>query len=138
MNPIHCQDCGAYYEARRQDAKYCPSCRLLRILTYANRAYTRSKRCQDCRKLYRPACVPDKRRICGECGEHHETQKHRSTGRPTWIDCPVCKRIDVLPYERVSVCQRCVVDPKGRAVVIAALRRGQARRLRDNSTKGQQ
>lgn len=114
---INCADCEDEYVAGRKDAKYCPSCRLLRVLVYTAGRFGK-KKCRVCKAEYRPSSTKDLR-YCPAC----EPQKHSATT----VQCRMCKATRPA-HERVEVCTFCVKGVDSQPKVIKALRVGQRKR----------
>lgn len=123
---INCADCGGEYEASRKDAKYCPSCRLLRVLLYTAGRFGK-KKCRVCKAEYRPSSTKDLR-YCADCQPPSPTAKT--------ITCAICKMSNAA-HERVAVCTGCVKGVETQAKVIRALKRGRQKR-KDRATAERQ
>lgn len=117
---ITCEDCHGPYTASRSDARRCPSCRLLRILTYTA-ARCGHRACRACGEQYAPFRRND--RLCAAC----EPQKHDI---PV-VTCIICKR-DAPRFERLTVCCGCVKGTETQPLVIRALQKGQESRKSTN------
>jgi hypothetical protein len=121
---LDCADCGATANAGRKDARYCPSCRLLRVLAHSDRLKKTRAKCRTCETAFRPLAKGDYSH-CGICAP----QRHDLPVRP----CSLCKVPTRLPYPGVAVCLPCLKDPTTRPRVTEALRRGQAQRRDANA-----
>lgn len=120
MSQAKCEDCGTSIDHRRNTAKYCASCALLRVLLWSGSTWKRAKRCGGCNALYRPLQFKE-RRLCGRC-------LHRVTvTQPHPDPCAFCKGEVRSPYN-VPACLACLKDPKVRLRVVASLSKGQDRR----------
>ena len=81
MRKVTCQNCGANFEAQRKDAKWCPSCKVLkRRETW--RVYAQEHKynaCPNCggRKFY-------KRHLCQTCENKRRGEYQKREGNPNW------------------------------------------------------
>lgn len=120
---IKCDDCGADHVVSRRDGKYCPPCRLLRVLLYSSaHGGTARRRCKACGRPFLPMHRKDFR-LCGHCMPARTDAKT--------ADCRVCREHRPM-VDGVPVCRPCLKDPKHQPTVIAALQRGQAQRKEAN------
>jgi hypothetical protein len=121
---LDCADCLEPTAAGRKDAKYCRSCALLRVLTYAAKLPRTAPKCRICGAKFRPLHNKD----YSVCGQHDYVT---TTTQPI-SPCAFCKT-PTPPYRGVSVCLPCLKDPQTRPRVVSALERGQALRKARNT-----
>lgn len=118
---LTCTDCGAPHEVGRKDARYCPSCRLLKNLEWAAAKYKRSRRCRACGQPFRPFRPLNRdTNTCGACME-------RADRRDPMLDCALCGRA-TAGTDDVGVCLACTKSPDAQPRLIKALRKGQRER----------
>lgn len=117
---ITCADCSALHVAGRKDAKYCPSCRLLRVLLAAPLS-GKGRRC-SCGRRFWPQQKTDWG--CSVCRQHKGDS----------VDCAFCKRPGPppLPKSPVRACLHCVKGIKSKPNVVGGLRNGQRDRRKKN------
>jgi hypothetical protein len=118
---LTCQECGVPHEVIRKDAKWCPSCRLLRNLEWAVAKFKRARRCRSCGELYRPFRPLNRdAATCGACIE-------RADRRDPVHTCPLCRR-GTAGVDGVPVCWHCVKSPDFQPKLLKALRKGRRER----------
>lgn len=109
MRTISCADCGAEYETRRTNTKYCRVCRTYRDLMFLG---DRSKTCIECDKQFLPLTKKDL--LCGACGSFLAKAVHG--------DCSLCgEKTEHLLHDSIKVCRRCATDPEKRVTLLRAL-----------------
>ena len=88
---LSCQRCGKEFEARRKDAKYCPSCRPMVHKTYeVNYERRHPARCVDCgkpiiRRSTRCHLCDNKSRVDSNLGENNPSWKGGRTRNNGYI-----------------------------------------------------
>lgn len=122
---LTCADCGSSeHEVSRSDAKYCPSCKLLRALLHASKKYRWPRKCRACDTPFLPLNPRDQSH-CGTCSSTYATTP---AGH-----CLLCRdRSAPLHHASVAVCVRCVKDPEQRSSIVRALREGKRVRRKTN------
>lgn len=123
---LDCHDCGEPCEVRRKDGKYCRSCSLLRVLTFATKLKRQKPKCRACDTEFRPLNRTDYS-LCGTC-----TPLRPDAPEAT---CVLCKQTRAIPYDGVAVCLPCLKSPDGRQRTFTALRKGQAARKAKNADR---
>lgn len=109
MNTISCADCGADYETKRSNTKYCRVCRIYRDLSFLGE---RTKNCLECDKKF--ALMSRKDLLCGGCGSF--------LAKEVEGDCSLCgASTKHLLHETIKVCRPCATDPKKRVTLLRAL-----------------
>lgn len=125
--PLKCRDCLATHVAQRSDAKFCPSCRLLRVLLFASTKLGWIKKCVGCKSRFMLLHAREPS-LCGAC--EAET---RPADDPQ-VDCVFCKERGhpALRKSPVPACVSCAKNPVQRPQVIKALRKGKRTRSAAN------
>jgi hypothetical protein len=118
---LTCADCGdTNHEVSRKDARYCPSCKLLRTLVYVTGRWKRPRKCRTCDTAFKPVGPRDLRH-CGTCSAGYQSTSSGS--------CSFCHTGDAaLLHPSIAVCLGCLKDPEVQPRVVAALQRGQLER----------
>lgn len=118
----------AEHVATRSDAKFCPSCRLLRVLLFASAKLPWIKKCSACKARFMLLHVREIP-LCGAC--EAET---RHADDPV-VDCLFCEkgRHPALRKSPVPVCVGCAKNPDTRPAIIKALRKGKRQRSAANA-----
>lgn len=107
---IACQSCGAPYETRRSNTKYCALCRLDKNLRYIGSVQAS---CWACHKDFAP--LERGEDSCGECC--YESEK------PGMAECGFCHEMKLRVRQDVAVCHQCARDPKHRGEFMKAVRK---------------
>lgn len=106
---ISCADCGATYETKRKNTRYCAVCRLRKDLLFIT---TRVQKCWDCGATFAPLNSDDV--LCSEC----EPRRTRYTDGK----CNVCSSDPTtLLIPGVAICTRCARAPELRPTIVQKL-----------------
>lgn len=118
---IDCVDCGGPHTVKRKDGKYCPSCALIRTLTFLRSKYKRARKCRVCAAKFRP-CKQLDLALCGAC----ETRQRRDTTPDT--HCRFCAGEVHEDAPLPTVCRSCMKNPRQQDKIMGLLLKGQERR----------
>lgn len=123
---LTCADCGSReHEVARSDAKYCPSCKLLRAILHASKKYRWPRKCRACDTPFLPLSPRDQSH-CGTCASHYAKAPPRGT-------CGFCHIPKAQLYHAsMAVCTTCIKDPVHRPAIVKALRNGKRTRRAEN------
>ena len=124
---INCEECGAPYETKRKNAKFCRTCQLVRDMRFN---WGKDEQCIICDKLFAPLTrSPDP--FCGHC----DTLK---SSLHSHGDCAVCSAKDVtLLHKDIAVCLPCSTDIEKRPIIFKALvKKQQANKEKDHPKIG--
>ena len=105
---IKCADCGAPYETKRKNTKFCRICRINRNLAYTA---ARQSACWKCEEKFAPFDAGQVH--CGKC-----------CYQPTSCEikvCALCKQEAKMIHPGLAVCWACALSPEKRRVFSRAL-----------------
>lgn len=109
-NTIECKDCGAQFETKRRNTKYCEVCRAIRNLLYVG---SHRKECVSCESTFAPLARDDI--LCGECD-------FIDSGKRVRGKCTVCSTAEaILMHKDIRVCLACGRNPEKRTLLLKAL-----------------
>lgn len=116
---IECADCGKSRETRIKNTKYCKLCRLYRDLTFMAGGYNPKATCLVCDAAFLRVKRNDV--VCGTCDIGAESA-------PTG-PCSLCGTTAKLYDEDVTVCRKCIKDPRRRETLYKSVGKKRAQRI---------